>query len=86
MGRDMVKTNLKIKNNESKANLKVVNKDSVKTTSYSDINLKAWREYEHVKTDTLWEFPNRLKEGGHSHNVSVFTCSYSLQALRLISL
>ena len=63
----MVKTNLKIKKAESKANLKVVDNKSIKTTSYSDINLKAWRDYDHVKTDTLWEFPSRLKEGGHSN-------------------
>lgn len=62
----MVKSNLKVKKTTQKADLKVV-KDSVKTTSYSDINLNAWRDYEHIKTDTLWEFPNRLKEGGHSN-------------------
>ena len=63
----MVKTNLKVKKAESKANLKVVDNNAVKTTSYSDINLKAWRDYDHVKTDTLWEFPSRLKEGGHTN-------------------
>ena len=67
MGRDMVKSNLKEKKAQSKANLKVVDNNAVKTTAYSDINLKKWREYDHVKTDTLWEFPNRLKEGGHSN-------------------
>ena len=39
----------------------------VKTTAYNDINLNAWKEYDYVKTDTLWEFPSRLKEGGHSN-------------------
>ena len=63
----MAKSNLKIKKTESNANLKVVDKNAIKTTSYSDINLKAWRDYDHVKTDTLWEFPTRLKEGGHSN-------------------
>ncbi len=63
----MVKSNLKEKKVQSKANLKVVDNNAVKTTAYSDINLKKWREYDHVKTDTLWEFPNRLKEGGHSN-------------------
>ena len=67
MGRDMVKSNLKEKKAQSKANLKVVDNNAVKTTAYSDINLKKWREYDDVKTDTLWEFPNRLKEGGHSN-------------------
>ena len=48
-------------------NLKVVDNNAVKTTAYSDINLKAWREYDHIKTDTLWEFPSRDKEHGHSN-------------------
>ena len=39
----------------------------VKTTAYNDINLNAWKEYDYVKTDTLWEIPSRLKEGGHSN-------------------
>ena len=63
----MAKSNLKIKKSPAGANLKVVDDKAIKTTSYSDINLNAWREYDHVKTDTLWEFPNRLKEGGHSN-------------------
>ena len=63
----MVKSNLKIKKSTSNASLKVVDDKSIKTTSYSDINLKDWRNYSHIKTDTLWEFPNRLKEGGHSN-------------------
>ena len=68
MGRDMAKSNLKEKKvAKSSAALKVVEDNAVKTTAYSDINLKKWREYDHVKTDTLWEFPNRLKEGGHSN-------------------
>ena len=62
----MIKTNLKEKK-VAKSNLKVVDNREIKTTAYSDINLKAWRDYEHIKTDTLWEFPNRLKEGGHSN-------------------
>ena len=39
----------------------------IKTTAYNDINLKNWKNYDYVKTDTLWEFPTRLKEGGHSN-------------------
>ncbi len=50
-----------------KANLKVVQENTVKTTSYNDINLKKWKEYDHVKTDTLWEFSSRLKQGGHTN-------------------
>ena len=50
-----------------KANLKVVKDNEVKTTAYNDINLRKWKEYDHVKTDTLWEFSSRLKDGGHSN-------------------
>ena len=67
MGRDMAKSNLKLKPAEKKNNLKVVTKPDIKTTKYSDINLNKWKDYGHVKTDTLWEFPARLKEGGHSN-------------------
>jgi len=63
----MAKTNLKEKKTSSRAALKVVDDKAVKTTSYSDINLKQWKNYDHIKTDTLWEFPSRLKEGGHSN-------------------
>ena len=63
----MSKSNLKLKPEKKQNNLKVVTKPDVKTTKYSDINLNKWKEYGHVKTDTLWEFPTRLKEGGHSN-------------------
>ena len=59
--------NLAPKKVEKKANLKVVDKNAVKTTAYSDINLKNWRDYNHIKTDTLWEFPTRSRENGHSN-------------------
>lgn len=58
--------NLKVKP-KVQENLKVVDPNAIKTTSYNDINLKQWRNYSHVKTDTLWEFPSRLKEHGHSN-------------------
>lgn len=67
MGRNMAKSNLKEKKVQKSSELKVVDSNAVKTTAYSDINLKEWRNYEHIKTDTLWEFPSRLKEGGHSN-------------------
>lgn len=51
----------------SKADLRIVENSPVKTTPYSDINLKNWRDYDHIKTDTLWEFPTRLREHGHSN-------------------
>lgn len=66
MARPRLKSNLAPKP-VKKANLKVVDDKAIKTTAYNDINLKNWRDYDHVKTDTLWEFPTRLKEGGHSN-------------------
>lgn len=64
----MGRTNLKTKAAPAqRPDLKVVDDKAIKTTAYSDINLKQWRDYSHVKTDTLWEFPTRLKEGGHSN-------------------
>ena len=59
-----LKSNTKLKPLK-KADLQVVK--PVKTTKYSDINLNEWKNYDHIKTDTLWEFPTRLKEGGHSN-------------------
>lgn len=60
------RTNL-AKQQINKPDLKVVDDRAIKTTAYSDINLKQWRDYSHIKTDTLWEFPTRLREGGHSN-------------------
>ncbi len=59
-----LKTNTKLKPTK-KADLQVVK--PLKTTKYSDINLNDWKNYGHIKTDTLWEFPQRLREGGHSN-------------------
>lgn len=67
MAKPQLKGNLAPKKVEKKANLKLVDDRAIKTTAYSDINLKQWRDYDHVKTDTLWEFPTRLKNGGHSN-------------------
>lgn len=68
IGDFMGKTNLKTKLIPAKkADLKVVDDKAIKTTAYSDINLKQWRSYDHVKTDTLWEFPTRSRDGGHSN-------------------
>ena len=60
--------NLKRKHKVSKANLKVVQKEEVLTKPYNDINLKKWKEYDHILTGTLWEFPSRSKEHGHSND------------------
>ncbi len=52
---------------QKKADLRVVQTPDVKTTKYSDINLKKWKDYSHVLTNSLWLFPARLKEHGHSN-------------------
>ena len=49
------KTNTKLKPIKT-ADLQVVK--PVKTTKYSDINLNDWKNYDHIKTDTLWELKN----------------------------
>lgn len=38
----------------------------VKTTKYSDINLKNWKEYPHIESGTWWEFASRARGNGHS--------------------
>ena len=58
--------NLKLKP-KKKADLQIVKESEVKTTKYSDINLKHWRDYGHILTGTLWQFPSRLREHGHSN-------------------
>ena len=58
--------NTKLKPNK-KADLNVVQTPDIKTTKYSDINLKKWKDYAHVMTNSLWLFPSRLKEHGHSN-------------------
>ena len=61
-----VLSNLKVKP-KKRADLQVVQKPDVKTTKYSDINLKKWKDYAHILTGTLWQFPTRLKAHGHSN-------------------
>lgn len=53
---------------EKQTDLKVVQTNPIKTTAYNDINLKNWKDYPDVKTDTFWQFPARLKEHGHSND------------------
>ena len=53
---------------EKKADLKVVQTNPIKTVAYNDINLKNWKDYPEVKTDTFWQFPTRLREHGHSND------------------
>jgi DNA modification methylase len=67
MTRTNLKSNLAPKKTRRNAGLKLVDDRAIKTTAYSDINLKKWKDYDYVKTDTLWEFPSRLKENGHSN-------------------
>src|SRR5436190_3890825 len=35
------------------------------TPSYSDIDLRQWREYGHVETDSLWLIDSRERGNGH---------------------
>ena len=59
--------NIKLKP-QKKADLQIVKKPDIKTTKYSDINLNKWKDYAHVITNSLWLFPSRLKEHGHSND------------------
>ena len=59
-------TNLKLQP-KKQADLQIVKQPEVKTTKYSDINLKKWKDYAHILTGTLWQFPSRLKQHGHSN-------------------
>ena len=64
-----MRTNTKRKHvEEKKTELKVVQTNPIKTVAYNDINLKNWKDYPEVKTDTFWQFPTRLKEHGHSND------------------
>ncbi len=36
-----------------------------KTPPYSDVDLQRWREYDHIRTDSLWLIEARDKTGGH---------------------
>ena len=63
----ILKYNTKLKP-KKKADLRVVQKPDIKTTKYSDINLNKWKEYAHIITNSLWLFPSRLKEHGHSND------------------
>lgn len=49
----------------AKPDLRIVKE--VKTKPYSDIDLNNWKEYNHIKTDTWWEFASRDKSHGHSN-------------------
>ena len=59
-------SNLKLQP-KKQADLQIVKQPEVKTTKYSDINLKKWKDYAHILTGTLWQFPSRLKQHGHSN-------------------
>ena len=64
-----MRTNIKQKHvEEKKVDLKVVQTNPIKTVAYNDINLKNWKDYPEVKTDTFWQFPTRLREHGHSND------------------
>ena len=60
--------NLKRKVKVTKPDLKVAEKPKVLTKPYNDIDLNNWKEYSHILTGTLWEFPARAKSHGHSND------------------
>src|SRR5262245_41860992 len=38
----------------------------MKNPTYNDLNLKNWRDYPDILTDSLWLFPGRAKGDGHA--------------------
>lgn len=49
-----------------KFELKIINGNTVrKTKNYNDIDLNNWKDYDHIETGTLWNFPSRAKGAGH---------------------
>ena len=63
MGR--INNTKKVKISEQQPVLRVVKE--VKTKPYSDIDLNNWKNYQHIKTDTWWEFASRDNTHGHSN-------------------
>ena len=41
-------------------------KQNASTTPFSDIDMTAWKEYEHVLTDSLWTLGRRDRTGAHT--------------------
>ena len=63
------KSNLKTKPQITKPDLRVAEAPKQPFTKpYNDIDLNNWKNYSHILTDTLWEFPNRDKSNGHSYD------------------
>ena len=58
----------KLQQQPKQADLKIVKQEEVLTKPYNDINLRKWKEYPHILTDTLWEFKSREKTNGHSYD------------------
>lgn len=52
---------------KKKADLKVADNPIKKCKPYNDIDLNNWKNYSHIKTDTLWLFPSRDNSGRHSN-------------------
>src|ERR1041384_2515960 len=38
---------------------------AAETVAYNDIDLRRWKEYGHVETDSLWLIPSRERGNGH---------------------
>ena len=68
-------TNTKLKQAQGSAKLNAVTTNPIKTTAYNDINLKEWKNYPEIKTDTFWQFPTRLKTMSKSRLTNSTYCS-----------
>ena len=53
---------------KSQKTLKLVKENERLTKPYNDINLKEWKNYSHILTDSLWEFTSRDKKNGHKYD------------------
>lgn len=54
---------------EQQTGLQVVKKnDERKTVAYNDIDLKNWKNYDHIDTGTLWNYQTREKKNRHSYD------------------
>ena len=53
---------------KSQKTLKLVKENERLTKPYNDINLKEWKNYSHILTDSLWDFTSRDKKNGHKYD------------------
>ena len=61
-------TKKKLQNQQSELQIVRKEQSEIKTNAYNDINLKQWRDYDHIETGTLWNFTTREKNNRHSYD------------------